>query len=197
MSIEDRLRWDAKYAEKTLSDRLEPDDWLIETVSAFSPGRALDLACGMGQNSLWLARQGWQVDAVDISPAGLELASRLAASHGARVHWIAADLDSFTPEPKVYDLVLVFRFLERTRLPGKIESALRPGGWLLYETFTTAQLSRPESRMRNPAFALLPGELPRLFPSLRIISYTECDLPDRSVARLAAVSDEATCQPRT
>jgi SAM-dependent methyltransferase len=195
MSLEDRLRWDAKYAAKAVLDRLAPDDWLIEEASALRPGRALELACGLGQNAIWLAQQGWRVDAVDVSRIGLERAGRLADSHGARVQWIAADLDSFTPEPKAYDLVLVFRFLERNVLPRQIESALRPGGRLLYETFTTAHLSRPESRMRNPAFALAPGELPRLFPSLRVISYTECDLPDRSVARLAAVSDEATCPP--
>jgi 2-polyprenyl-3-methyl-5-hydroxy-6-metoxy-1,4-benzoquinol methylase len=195
MSLEDRLRWDAKYAAKTLPDRLAPDDWLIENVSGLRPGRALELACGMGQNTIWLAQQGWQVDAVDVSRTGLELAALLADRHDARVNWIVADLDRFTPEPRAYDLVLVFRFLERIALPRQIESALRPGGRLLYETFTTAHLSRPESRMRNPAFALAPGELPRLFPSLRVISYTECDLPDRSVARLAAASDEAPCQP--
>src|SRR5690242_12826071 len=122
MSLEDRQRWDAKYAAKSLPDRLTPDDWLIEQASAFRPGRALELACGTGHNAIWLAQQGWQVDAVDVSPTGLELASRFADCHGARVNWIAADLDSFTAEPTAYDLVLVFRFLDRLRLPQLIES---------------------------------------------------------------------------
>ncbi|HTI49560.1 MAG TPA: class I SAM-dependent methyltransferase [Planctomycetaceae bacterium] len=186
MSLEDRQRWDAKYAAKSLPDRLAPDDWLVEQASVLPPGRALELACGLGHNAIWLAQQGWQVDAVDVSPAGLELARRFADCHGARVNWIAADLDNFEAESQAYDLVLVFRFLDRRRLPPLIESALRPGGLLLYETFTRAHLSRPDSHMRNPEFALAPGELPRLFPSLAVALYSESDLADRSVARLAA-----------
>ena len=87
----------------------------------------------------------------------------------------------------MYDLVVVFRFLDRLRVPLIVEQALRPGGRLIYETFTTAHLARPESHMKNPAFALEPGEMPRLFPHFEVISYAECSLPDRDVARLVAV----------
>jgi 2-polyprenyl-3-methyl-5-hydroxy-6-metoxy-1,4-benzoquinol methylase len=187
MSHADRERWDSKYAAKPAPERLNPDDWLTQVVSGLTPGQALELACGAGHNSVWLASQGWQLDAVDISPIGLAQAEELARTCGVRVNWIAADLDEFTPAPETYDLVIVFRFLDRVRLPGIVEHALRPGGRLIYETFTTAHTRRPDSHMKNPAFALEPGELPRLFPRLEIVSYAECALPDRDVARFVGV----------
>lgn len=187
MSVEDRVRWDNKYAAKALPEVLAPDAWLVEQVAPLPCGRALELACGLGHNAIWLAQQGWQVDAVDVSEVGLRLASQLAQREHANVDWATADLDKFEPRQCAYDLVLVFRFLDRTRLPQIAVEALRPAGKLIYETFTLKHLSRPDSHLKNPAFALKPGELPRLFPTMTVLSHAECELPDRSVARLVAM----------
>jgi tellurite methyltransferase len=187
MTIADRERWDAKYSAKPIPERLNPDDWLTQEVSRLKPGRALELACGAGHNSVCLASKGWQVDAVDISPVGLAQAQELARTCGVRINWIAADLDEFAPTPEMYDLVIVFRFLDRVRLPGIVERSLRPGGRLICETFTLAHIRRPDSHMKNPAFALESGELPRLFPQLEVVSYAECTQPDRDVARLVGL----------
>lgn len=185
MSLADRKRWDGKYAGQSPPERLLPDDWLVDNVAGLSPGRALELACGLGHNAVWLAQHGWTVDAVDISPAGLRLAQQVASWFGGLpVRWIAADLDDFTPEPETYDLVVVFRFLDRQRLPSIIPAALAPGGRLIYETFLQSQLHRPDSHIHNPAFTLLPGELPRLYNRLMVIEYREADLPDRCVAQI-------------
>jgi SAM-dependent methyltransferase len=187
MSTTDRQRWDEKYGAKPVPDGITPDAWLIEQVSGLEPGRALELACGLGHNAIWLAQQGWQVDAVDISAVGLAHAEKLAQACSANVHWIAADLDEFTPVADTYDLAVVFRFLDRIHLPLLVQHALRPQGWLIYETFTTAHINRPDSHMKNPAFALNPGELPRLLPQFEVVSYFECALADRDVARLVAL----------
>lgn len=186
MSIEDRHRWDAKYAQKPLPPAVTPDDWLVQGTAGLAPGRALELACGLGHNAIWLAQQGWNVDAVDISSAGLTLARQLAEREGQAIRWIAADLDQFAVAPGSYDLVVVFRFLDRIRVPSLIESALRSGGTLIYETFTAAQLARPDNHLRSAAFTLSPGELPRLFGGLRVIDHREVELRDRTVARLLA-----------
>lgn len=186
MSSADLDRWNAKYVAVEVPPHVAPDEWLLEQVAGVNPGRALELACGLGHNAIWLAQHGWRVDAVDVSPVGLERARSLARTARAHVNWIAADLDEFVPDADAYDLVVVFRFLDRARLPGLIERALRPGGLLLYETFTTAHIVRPDSHMKNPAFALAAGELATLFPHCDPQSYAECSLADRDVARLVA-----------
>jgi 2-polyprenyl-3-methyl-5-hydroxy-6-metoxy-1,4-benzoquinol methylase len=186
MSTSDRKRWDEKYRAKPVPDKIAPDDWLIEQTSSLPLGRALELACGLGYNAIWLAQQGWKVDAIDISPLGLASAQKLAQTNAARVNWIAADVHEFTSQADAYDLVVVFRFLDRVRLPGIVQQALRPGGRLIYETFTAAHIERPDSHMKNPDFALQPQELPSLFLQLKVVSYAECALVDRDVARLVA-----------
>lgn len=187
MTQSDRERWDAKYAAKSAPQSVCPDEWLMKHVEGRSPGEALELACGLGHNSIWLAQQGWSVDAVDVSSVGLKLAAQLAERSGTRdVSWIEADLDNFSPRAAAYDLVVVFRFLDRVQLPRLIESALRPGGLLIYETFSRAQMARADNHLRCADFTLAPGELPSLFPGLTVLSYDEVDLADRSVARLVA-----------
>lgn len=141
----------------------------------------------MGHNAIWLGLQGWRVDAVDISNVGLKLARQSATQAScSMVTWVEADLDVYEPADTTYDLIVVFRFLDRERLPTLIESALRPGGILVYETFTQQQLSRPDTHIKNPRFALQPGELPTLFPSLAVEAFEEVELEDRCVARLIA-----------
>jgi tellurite methyltransferase len=186
MSASDRQRWDEKYGAKPGSEKLTPDAWLIEQASGLQPGRTLELACGLGHNAIWLAQQGWTVDAVDVSPFGLASAATLAQAYAARVNWIATDIDEFIPQADAYDLVIVFRFLDRVRLPEIVQQALRSGGTLIYETFTAAHINRPDSHMKNTAYALQPQELPRLFPQFEVVSYAECALADRDVARCVA-----------
>ena len=187
MATSDRDRWDAKYAGKPVTAVTPPDDWLRQHAAPLAAGTALDLACGLGHNAIWLAQQGWRVDAVDISPVGLSLAASLAERVGCRaVSWIAADLDTFVPREAGYDLITVFRFLDRLRLPQVIEAALRPGGMLIYETFSRRQMSRSDNHLKCDQFTLGPGELPALFPQLTVVATEEIDLPDRCVARLVA-----------
>jgi len=183
MSVHDRERWDAKYAERPLPEVLVPDPWLERHASALPPGRALDLACGLGQNAVWLARQGWRVDGIDISPRGLALAQQLAAREQQVVNWQVGDLDEFSPEPEAYDLVLVFRFLERQRLPGVIEAALAPGGCLVYETFLRGTGSGGHAPFQNPEWLLMPGELPGLFPHFEVVESVEQEIAAGPVAR--------------
>jgi 2-polyprenyl-3-methyl-5-hydroxy-6-metoxy-1,4-benzoquinol methylase len=195
MSVSDRQRWNEKYAAKPVPDKIAPDNWLAEQTSSLHPGRALEVACGLGDNAIWLSQQGWTVDAVDISSLGLASAETLAQNIAARVNWIAADIDDFVPQLHAYDLMFVFRFLDRVRLPGIAQQALRPGGRLIYETFTAAHIKRPDSHMKNSAFALEPQELPRLFHQLDVVSYVECALADRDVARLVAVKPNYRAPP--
>jgi SAM-dependent methyltransferase len=198
MSREDKKRWNEKYAARRAMAPVVamPDEWLMRHVQDKAPGRALDLACGLGHNAVWLAGRGWKVDAIDISSVGLQLAAELAQQHGAVVNWIEADLEALDALPGVYDLIIVFRFLDRARLPQLITRALRPGAYLVYESFTSREAERPGSHLRNPDYLLDAAELPRLFSPLVTLAYQESDLPDRSIARLLARKPHTGDPPR-
>ena len=171
MSISDQERWDARWAEPKSAHVREPHPLLVRFVSQ-NPcvqGRALDVACGVGQNAVWLAQHGFAVDAVDISPVALEHAQRSAAQAGLApraVNFIQADLEVWSPAPQAYDLVVGFRFLNR-RLWPRLQAALRPGGWLVYQTFNLRRLN-PDSDCPFE-YLLKVGELLRTFSGWEII----------------------------
>ena len=150
----------------------EPRPVLLRAVPPARPDRrALDLACGSGRQAVSLALMGYDVLAVDILPDALEMTSRLAKGWRVPVATERMDLTRTDPlAPSTFDLICVFRYLERGSM-ARLEGALRPGGRLIYETFTQAQASR--GRPRNPRYLLAPGELLRAFPGLRIVDYAE------------------------
>jgi SAM-dependent methyltransferase len=171
MSIPDQERWDARWAEPKSLHVREPNPLLMSFVlqNPHVRGRALDVACGVGQNAIWLAQRGFTVEAVDISPVALEQARRSAAGAGLvpqAVNFIQADLEAWLPPEAAYDVVIGFRFLNR-RLWPRLQSALRPGGWLLYQTFNLRKLA-PDSDF-PPEYLLDIGELPRAFAGWDII----------------------------
>lgn len=194
MTTSDRERWDAKYSQREPASNIAADDWLIRSCNTIAESstsdltsrRAIDIACGLGHNSIWLARQGWTVDGVDVSSAGLNLARQSAEQAGCNANWLQADLDDWSPVPDSYDLAIVFRFLDRETVPRIINAGLRSGGWLIYETFAAGQLDRPDSHIRNPAFTLAPGELPALFRDFDVLDYQDNTLANRTVQQLLA-----------
>lgn len=150
----------------------------------------LDLACGRGRHCIATAEAGHRVVGVDRDPAHLSELHDRARALRLPVFAVRADLENEREIPfktNTFGAILVFRFLYRPLAP-RIVAALRPGGLLLYETFTLEQqqLSGGPSR---PAFLLAPGELPALFPQLDTIESwegrTEGD-PPQALARLAA-----------
>jgi SAM-dependent methyltransferase len=113
----------------------KPNRRLVAEVGELRPGRALDLACGEGQNAVWLATLGWDVLGVDFSEVAIAKARRRAAAEGLDVEFVCADLLDFAPESGAFDLVVVL-FLhvdaeERGVVLPRAADALAPGGTLL------------------------------------------------------------------
>jgi tellurite methyltransferase len=185
MSESDREKWNRKHAANA-QDCPPPPDWLARHFALLPCGTALDVATGRGAVAIELARLGWQVTAVDISDVAIRLAADAARVKGLDIRWITADLDAFDLPPSRFDLITVFYFLDRFRLPKQVIAALRPGGALLYETFTVDQLRIPSNHLKNPAHMLRPAELLDLFRPLRVRAYRETAMPDRAVASLLA-----------
>ena len=130
-----REDWDRRYAEAESLWSRKPNRVLVAEVGALPLGRALDLACGEGQNAVWLAERGWLVTAVDYSQVAIAKARRRAADAGVAVNFVCADVLEYEPKRGAYDLVAVL-FLqlpaaERRTVLGKAAGALAPGGTLV------------------------------------------------------------------
>ena len=171
MAKTDRERWDRRYANPNKYLHAAPHRLLRQYAARGEGLHALELACGLGHNALWLASQGYTVDALDISLAALRKARAEQVRRGVQnVHFIVADLDHFPLPRTAYDLVVVFRFLDRRLFPA-IRQHTRPGGLVIYETFNLRQLERrPTFRTEH---LLEDGELPRLFPGWDVIEASD------------------------
>ena len=139
----DRVRmWEARYRAGDMWSG-KPNPTLLDSLPDASPGSALEVGCGEGADALWLAEQGFDVTAVDASPAALargerERVTRVSRDHRPRIiRWIASDVleDDLPTPPEHYDLVTAhFVHLpqdEREVLWAKLVGAVAPGGTLL------------------------------------------------------------------
>lgn len=200
MSDADRDKWNARYRQGAYAQRTQPSQLLTEHVPEIvatqravagrdATLRALDVACGAGRNALYLAGQGYRVDAVDVSAEALARGRRAAAEQGLVVSWIRRDLDQGLPRRLPdYDLVVVMRYLDLSLLSAAAER-LRPGGYLICEAHL--QSDQPVIGPRDPNFRAAPGELRAAAAALEIAEYWEGHTQDPdgravALARLVA-----------
>lgn len=148
-------------------------------------GRALDIACGDGRNSFYLAKLGFKVDAVDISYEKVRRAKEAAKSKGLHINFWVADLSTFPLPINRYDILLNINFLMR-ELINPIHQALKPGGLLVFHTYT---LEDPYCKNKFKHYLerfLRPKEILPFFPSYRIWNYYEGPFDGRQIASLVA-----------
>lgn len=148
-------------------------------------GPILDLACGKGQNGLFLAGLNLPVILADGSPEALKEARRTAEEKGLQVQFREVDLETGDNplQEEYYRAILVFRYLHRPLIP-YLRRAIRKGGILIYETFTIEQPRY--GRPHNPDFLLKPGELADWFRDWEILHSFEglLENPPRAMAQL-------------
>lgn len=172
MSEHDRLRWDERYAA-----RVAPSPGTVGIPAAFAghaetfptSGTALDLACGAGAGSVWLARRGLAVWGVDVSPVAVEQARDLAAHGGVAdaCRFDVVDLDSGLPPGPTVSVVLCHRFRDR-RLDAQIVERLEPGGLLAIAVLSEVGAAPGRHRAVR-------GELATAFAALHPIAGGEAD----------------------
>lgn len=181
----DRIKWNRRFESQNSYLGDNPSPFLlreIELIKRLVPGyRALDIACGEGRNSLFLAQHGFRVTALDISDCGLAKGIQRASQAGVTVDFRQVDLDCYEIEER-YDLILNFNFLLRGMIPSLV-AALAPGGLLLFDTILT---SLPMQSLHNPVYLLQRGELRDIFEKFEgeILFSEECDAGDVPTARL-------------
>ena len=184
-------KWNARYQAATDASPAEPADFVRELLPLLPLGPALDLACGTGRHTLLLASRQQAVTAVDSSEVALgilerranellcdvsrikHLLRRVAQTTGKRqgIQLWQADLERLALPAQAFSLVICVNYLQRS-LFAQMERTLIPGGVLLFETYTVAQLDFAGGP-RNANYLLQRGELRTAFPGLRNLFYRE------------------------
>ena len=169
---EDQKRWDMKYLERKPDLNQGPNTILKKYLRILPKGRALDLAAGEGRNALFLAENGFEAEAVDVSPVAITRVRKSAKVRGVKVKAVVADLDTYRIPPGHYDVILNFYFLDRHLIP-RIKKGLKKGGMVVFETYTAEQKKLGTGGPGQDKYVLKPNELLRLFRDFHVLFYRE------------------------
>ena len=149
-----------------------PSRFLVDHFHLLRRGTALDIAMGNGRNAIYLATRGFDVDGVDVDPEVVERARVASRRLGAPIRAVVGNVEdgTYIVPLDAYDLITVFHYLHRP-LFRDIKDGVRPGGTVVYQTFTVDQprLGKPV----NPSFLLREGELREAFSDWEILRYRE------------------------
>ena len=179
---------------------MSPEPWLTDNQDLLpGSGQALDVASGRGRHALWLAAKGLVTVAIDCDPDAVQFLNYEGRRLGLPATAAVVDLERVDvdgleglplPSKGAFDVIVVVHYLHRPLFPA-LRAALRPGGVLVYETFTKAQAAR--GKPCSPAFLLDSGELATLVAPLEILRAREGYFNDRWVSSVVARSSERSC----
>ena len=159
----DREAWNQRYADAELVWSAEANRFLVQEVADLPPGRALDLGAGEGRNAIWLAERGWRVTAVDFSGIGLQKARRLAEARRVEVNWVEADLRSYQPAQRAFDLVVLvyihLRGEERRAVVRRAADAVAAGGTLLVLGHDRSNIEEGYGGPQDPTILFSPDDI--------------------------------------
>ena len=166
----DRQDWNERYRTGVRGDRTEPSPLVVAEVAALPPGRALDLAAGVGRHAIWLAGQGWRVTAVDYSDVAIGKARDLAAARGVPITTEVADVTTYRPAAGVYDLVLICYLQvpadDRRAAVAHAADALAPAGTLVMVAHDRSNLDGGWGGPSSPGVLATPGEVRALMEAV-------------------------------
>ena len=183
---QDRVFWDKKYETETYIFGKEPVEFLREHIDILPRGRVLDIAMGEGRNAAFLAKNGFEVDGCDISETAIKKALELADENRVKIHAFVADLESYKLPQNTYDVIMCFYYLQRD-LISQMKGALKPGGMIIYETYTIENWERKFEGPKNKDYLLKPNELLNFFRDFKIVYCRELVLNNKkAIASLIA-----------
>lgn len=142
----------------------QPSALLVEAVRNRRPGKALDVGMGQGRNSIYLAKQGWDVTGFDVSKTGLKEAGRLAAAAGVHIKSVLASDEEFEFGRNRWDLIAILYPLEK-RSVFRARNALKPGGIVVVEC--------AHKEPGDQSFGFETDELLKIFDGFRILRYED------------------------
>jgi SAM-dependent methyltransferase len=165
--------WDERFRNEEYPTNPDPSPVLERYLDACPDGRALDIATGTGRNAVFLASEGYRVDALDQSREGLRTARENARDRSVadRVDWIQADVGSYEFPPSTYDLVTISFYRAVDRFPD-IKEALTPGG-VLFVQHHLRTADPVESGPDGDRYRFASNELLHACLDLTVLHYTE------------------------
>ena len=163
--------WDKRYSEQEFAYGTEPNQFFKQQIGRFDPGKALFLGEGEGRNSVYAAKLGWQVDAVDFSKSAMEKALRLAKENNVVINYTVIDFDKYLFKKDYYDLVvMIFLHLPKEMnqiiFQGSI-SSLKEGGKLIIESFSKEHINKTSGGPKDPELLFSEKELLKLTTGLK------------------------------
>ncbi|NOY67424.1 MAG: methyltransferase domain-containing protein [Gammaproteobacteria bacterium] len=176
------MDWDERYSEPGYAYGEIPNDFLVSCIEAITGKQVLSLAEGEGRNAVYLAKNGFDVTAVDASSVGLEKANALAGKHQVSINTEQADLAAYEPGIEQWDAVVsIFCHLPeviRGALHRKVIQSLRPGGVLILEAYIPRQL---DFATGGPGDVSLMMSLEKLTAELQGLSFEVAQEIERDV----------------
>ena len=138
-------RWSQRFQTEDYIFGEMPNEYLVSQLSQLKSGKVLAIADGEGRNGVWLAQQGFDVDSFDFIQSAVDKANKLAHATNVNVNAVCSDWQNFDWKPASYDNIVgvFFQFVgpeERGQIFEKMDLALKPGGVLLIQGYSTEQL---------------------------------------------------------
>lgn len=167
--------WDERYATGEYIYGTEPNSWFADKLKIMKAGRLLLPAEGEGRNAVWAAQHGWKVSAFDQSMEARNKALRLADDRNVEISYRVHDLRDYSAYEEGFDAIaLIYVHMPpgyRAEVHAALARLLKPGGSLILEAFTKAQLPNKSGGPKNINLLYDPAELKSDFKAMKMLEF--------------------------
>ncbi|MGJ7913236.1 class I SAM-dependent methyltransferase [Neobacillus sp. LXY-1] len=175
--MDSKLKWNSKYKQKLEQlEKLEPNLQIKRVTNYLRGGTALDLACGLGGNSVFLARLNYQVQAIDISEEAIQFLQQKAENENLSIVPVVKDLTEWKDINQKYDLVVIMYYLDRLLFP-RVKTIIKENGYFFMETYY--QVPNHLNNGISDQYKLKSKELLEVFKDWNVILFEENELEGR------------------
>jgi len=175
--IDYRKKWDERYSQNDLIYGKEPNEYFKEKLDKLKPGKLFMPGDGEGRNSIYAAKNNWEVTSVDYSSVAMEKAKHYAEHDKVKINFINADLSEYDYPKDYYDAVgIIFFHLqspEKEFVHANIASSIKSGGAVILEVFSDNQLRHGSGGPRNKNALYSIEEIAEYYKDFRKIELIE------------------------